>query len=178
MFITTENGVESFAADYRKISWDYPSDTVVIQNTNPGTSPSIVLKDSQGVEIRFDCKNDDCLANNFDRWKTNLVPLDISDKTIVDGNSPCCKYPNWKSLLRLAAGWSLRFNVWFPIWKSEKWILFAGGGRNGWWVHFLLYKWVTGNQITFYFPFLSIKINFWCSTFSLFQVLIFSDWMM
>ena len=88
VYITTENGVERFAADYRKISGDYPSDTVVIQNTNPGTSSSIVLKDGQGVEIRFDCKNDDCLVNNYDRWKANLVPLDTSDRTIVDGNPP------------------------------------------------------------------------------------------
>ena len=26
--------------------------------------------------------------NNYDRWKANLVPLDTSDKTIVDGNPP------------------------------------------------------------------------------------------
>jgi hypothetical protein len=88
VYITTENGVERFAADYRKISGDYPSDTVVIQNTNPRTSPNIVLKQGQWTEIRFDCKNDDCLVNNYDRWKANLVPLDTSDKTIVDGNPP------------------------------------------------------------------------------------------
>ncbi len=101
VYITTENGVERFAADYRKISGDYPSDTEVIQNTNPRTPPNIVLKQGQWTEIRFDCKNDDCLVNYYDRWKANLVPLETSDKTIVDGNPPVVStivenhYCNW-----------------------------------------------------------------------------------
>ena len=88
VFITTENGVETFAADYRKISGDDPSETVVLKNTNPGNPPNIVLKEGRWTEIRFDCKNDDCLVNNYERWKANLVPLETPDKTIVDGNPP------------------------------------------------------------------------------------------
>jgi len=85
VFITTENGVEKFAADYRKITGDDPSDTKVIKNTQPRTAPNIVLKEGKSTEIHFDCKNDDCLTNLFDRFNAKLVPLGTSDKTIVTG---------------------------------------------------------------------------------------------
>ena len=85
VFISTQNGVEKFAADYRKITGDEPSDTVVIKNTNHRTAPDIVIKKGKSTEIHFDCKNDNCLTNTFDRWNANLVPLGTSDKTIVNG---------------------------------------------------------------------------------------------
>ena len=85
VFITTENGVKKFAADYRKITGDGPSDTVILKNTHPRTAPNIVLKEGKSTEIHFDCKNDDCLTNIFDRFDAKLVPLGTSDKTIVTG---------------------------------------------------------------------------------------------
>ena len=91
VFITTQNGVKKFAADYRKITGDDPSDTVVLKNTKPRTAPDIVLKEGQSTEIHFDCKNDDCLVNTFERWNANLVPLGTPDETIVNGIPSYCK---------------------------------------------------------------------------------------
>ncbi len=91
VFITTQNGVEKFAADYRKITGDDPSETVVLENTKPRTAPEIVLKEGQPTEIHFDCKNDDCLVNTFERWNANLVPLGTSDETIINGTPPTVK---------------------------------------------------------------------------------------
>jgi hypothetical protein len=91
VFITTENGVQKFAADYRKITGDDPAATVVIKNTEHRTAPSIVLKEGKPTEIQFDCKNDNCLANTFDLWSALLVPLGTSDETIVDGKPPIVK---------------------------------------------------------------------------------------
>jgi hypothetical protein len=91
VFITTENGVEKFAADYRKITGDNPSDTVVVKNTDPRTAPNIVLKEGKPTEIQFDCKNDNCLAKTFDVWNAQLVPLGTSDKALVDDEHPIVK---------------------------------------------------------------------------------------
>ncbi len=91
VFITTENGVEKFAADYRKITGDDLSDTVVVKNTDPRTAPNIVLKEGKPTTIQFDCKNDNCLAKYFDVWNAQLVPLGTSDKAIVDDEHPIVK---------------------------------------------------------------------------------------
>ena len=58
---------------------------MVIKNTNHRTAPDIVIKEGKSTEIHFNCKNDNCLTNTFDRWNANLVPLGTSDKTIVNG---------------------------------------------------------------------------------------------
>jgi len=58
---------------------------VIVKNTHPRTAPNIVLKEGKSTEIHFDCKNDDCLTNTFDRFNAKLVPLETSDKTIVTG---------------------------------------------------------------------------------------------
>ena len=67
------------------------SDTVVVKNTDPRTAPNIVLKEGKSTEIQFDCKNDNCLANTFDVWNAQLVPLGTSDKAIVDDEQPIVK---------------------------------------------------------------------------------------